>query len=102
MKLRASKRPARAPRPGQDRRLDRPHAPVAEMIERLAIGVADDEARVAVALRPVERQRDLVRPLLHHCCPGGWLAAGCGCWGGAAGCGGGGGAPAASPTTSAS
>ena len=37
------------------------------MVERLAVGVADDEARIALALRPVERERDLVGTALHHC-----------------------------------
>ena len=55
-------RPARSARPGQDRRLDRPHRPLAEMIERRAIGVADEEALVLPDLRPVERKRDLVAP----------------------------------------
>src|SRR5450756_355569 len=87
------KRPPRAPRPGQDRRLDRPQAPFAEMLEGIAVGVRRDEASVPIALRPVERQRDLIRPLLHSCLPGG-AAAGCGGWaggvGGGCGCGGGG------------
>src|SRR5689334_22047086 len=59
------KRATRPSRPGEDRRLDRPHAPLAEMIECLAIGLGDDDPGVALALGPVERKRDLVRPLLH-------------------------------------
>ena len=78
--------PARAPRAGQDRRLDRPHAPFAEMVERLAVGVGDDEARVAVGLRPVERKRDLVRTPASFCARG---CAGCGLRAGCGGCGGG-------------
>ena len=66
-----------APRPartGKDRRLDGPHAELAEMVERVAVCLADDEPLVAVALRPVERKRDLVGTLLHW--PGGgWLGA---------------------------
>src|SRR5205823_2102836 len=64
-------RAARPARPGEDRRLDRPHAEIAEMLERFAIGVGNDEAGVAFALRPVERERDLVRPELH-----GWALGG--------------------------
>ena len=37
------------------------------MIECVAISVGDDESGIALALRPVERKRDLVRPLLHSC-----------------------------------
>ena len=40
------------------------------MLEGLAVRVDDDEAGVAFALRPVERKRDLVRPLLHCCARG--------------------------------
>ena len=54
--------PARAPWPGQDRRLDRPQAPLAEMFEGLAIRIGDDEPGIPFGLRPVERERDLVGP----------------------------------------
>jgi hypothetical protein len=64
--------PARPPRTCQDCRLDRPHAELAEMVERLAIGVGNDEAGVSFTLRPVERKRDLVRALLHR-----WAFEGC-------------------------
>ena len=50
------------------------------MLERVAVGVGDDEAGVAFALRPVERERDLVRALLH--CGAAWFDVAC-----AAGCG---------------
>src|SRR4051794_30705885 len=75
---------ARPPRPSQDRGLDRPHAPFAEMVESGAVGVGHDEAGVAVACGPVERERDLVRGRLHSCWPAGVAAVagwGCGCGG---------------------
>jgi hypothetical protein len=67
----AEQRPSGAPRPGQDRRLHRPHAEAAKMVEGFPIGIGDDEARVSLALRPVERKRDLVGPLLHSVAFGG-------------------------------
>ena len=48
-------RPARPARAGNDGRLDRPHAPLAEMVGRLAIGLGDDEPGLSIRLRPVER-----------------------------------------------
>jgi hypothetical protein len=35
------------------------------MVERIAVRVRNDEAGVSFTLRPVERERDLVRTLLH-------------------------------------
>ena len=81
---------AGAPRSGQDRRLDRPHAPAAEMLEGLPIRVGDDEAEVALALRPVEWKRDLVGTALHYSSPA-LFVAGCGGGVAAGGCTGGGG-----------
>ena len=72
-------RAARPARPGQHRRLDRPQAPAAEMLEGVAIGVGQDEAAVVPRLRPVERQRDLVRRRASR-----RLACGCGATPGAA------------------
>src|SRR3954451_13819538 len=37
------------------------------MLECLAVGGRDDEANVAFALGPVERERDLIRALPHGC-----------------------------------
>ena len=71
------KRSAGAPWPGQDRRLDRPHAPVAEVIEGLAVGIGNDEPRFAVTLRPVQWERDLVRALFHSSPLGGWDCGAC-------------------------
>ena len=48
------------------------------MLECFSVRVADNEAGIAVAQRPVERKRDLVRALLHSGAPGGLVAAGCG------------------------
>ena len=56
--------------------LDRPHAPVAEMLERVAVGVGNDEAARIVSLRPIERQRDLVRAAGHGDGAGGGAGAG--------------------------
>src|SRR6476659_6250656 len=58
-------RPSRPPRSGEDRGLDRPQAPLAEVLESFAVGLRNDEPRVALALRPVEWKRDLVGTLLH-------------------------------------
>ena len=66
-------RAARAPRAGQDRRLDRPQAPLAEMLERLAVGVGDDEAGVASLCGQSSGSAIWSGPLLH-------------CWRPAAGC----------------
>src|SRR5438105_10663848 len=55
--------PPGAPWPGYDRRLHGPQAPLAEMLKGVAIGIRDDEAEVTFALGPVERKRDLVRPV---------------------------------------
>ena len=71
-------RAARTARAGQDGRLDRPQAPVAEMIEGLAVRVRYDEPRVAFRLRPVERKRDLVRLPLHSSLLGGCVCGVCG------------------------
>src|SRR5690348_4843332 len=57
------------------------------MLERLAVGIRNDEAAVTFRLGPVERKRDLVGPLLHLCHSPVWLVVGCGC-----GCAGGAGA----------
>jgi hypothetical protein len=35
------------------------------MFERVAIGLAKDEAAIVLDLRPIERQRDLVRAGFH-------------------------------------
>src|SRR4051812_42738602 len=43
------KRAARPPWPRQDRRLDWPHVPLAEMLERFAVSVRDDEPGISVA-----------------------------------------------------
>src|SRR5436190_12423327 len=67
-------RSARPSRPGEYRRLDGPHAPVAEVVEGFAVRIGSDEPRMAVAIRPVERERDLVGPLLHCGFGGGWTA----------------------------
>ena len=67
-------RPSRTRRPGQDRRLDRPQAPSAKMLERLTIGFAEDEAAIVLDLGPIERERDLVRRRFHGdglCCGAG-------------------------------
>src|SRR6185437_14225056 len=86
--------PARTPWTGEDGRLDRPHAEAAEVLERLAVRVRNDESGIAVALRPVERERDLVGGLLHGSVFGA-CAGGCGVaaegtgTGGGAGMGGG-------------
>src|ERR1043165_8285546 len=71
----------RAPWASQDGSFDGPQAPAAEMLESLAVGVRDDEAGVAFGMGPVERKRDLVRPLL-HC----WLPVLGACAAGVAGC----------------
>src|SRR5215217_406783 len=58
------------------------------MIEGFAIRIRYDETGVAVGLRPVERERDLVRGRFHYS-PDVWFVVG---WaGGVAGAGGGGG-----------
>src|SRR6185369_10724625 len=71
---RCSTGPART---GEDGRFDRPHAPLAKMVECRAIGVRNDEAGIPFALGPVERKRDLVRPLFHSGAFGGVAACGC-------------------------
>jgi len=59
----------RTARTGEDGRPDRPHGPTAKMLERVPIGVGDNEPGLAFGLRPVERERDLVRGPLHSSCP---------------------------------
>ena len=54
------------------------------MVEGFPVCLGDDEAGIAFGLRPVERERDLVGPLLHSAAPV-WFVAGCGAGAGWAG-----------------